>query len=156
MIHGEQFDSVVRSSRAIALLGSHAYDLLLGVNTRLNLVRLHPSWIPAFAGMTISGVCASLGWSFDTAANAGIQGGLVSTVVAPLRHPWIPAFAGMTIRALAGYFMRAGLLQRAHHTVDLRSPGVGKECDLHLDGRLPLTGIHASFNRAWHAIVKDR
>ena len=54
--------------------------------------------------MTISGVCASLGWSFDTAANAGIQGGLVSTVVAPLRHPWIPAFAGMTIRALAGYF----------------------------------------------------
>ena len=28
---------------------------------------LHPSWIPAFAGMTISGVIASLGWSFDTA-----------------------------------------------------------------------------------------
>ena len=25
----------------------------------------HPAWIPAFAGMTISGVCASLGWSFD-------------------------------------------------------------------------------------------
>ncbi len=39
VIHGDQFDSVVRSSRAIALLGSHAYDLLLGINTRLNLVR---------------------------------------------------------------------------------------------------------------------
>ena len=27
---------------------------------------LHPAWIPAFAGMTISGVVASFGWSFDT------------------------------------------------------------------------------------------
>ena len=27
---------------------------------------LHPSWIPAFAGMTISGAVASLGWGFDT------------------------------------------------------------------------------------------
>ena len=27
---------------------------------------LHPAWIPAFAGMTIRGVCASLGWGFDT------------------------------------------------------------------------------------------
>ena len=26
----------------------------------------HPSWIPAFAGMTISGVVASFGWRFDT------------------------------------------------------------------------------------------
>jgi len=39
VIHGDQFDSVVRSSRAIALLGSHAYDLLLAVNTRLNVAR---------------------------------------------------------------------------------------------------------------------
>ena len=28
---------------------------------------LHPAWIPAFAGMTISGAVASLGWGFDTA-----------------------------------------------------------------------------------------
>ena len=40
---------------------------------------LHPAWIPAFAGMTISGVCASLGWRLDTACfaemtDAGIRG----------------------------------------------------------------------------------
>ena len=35
---------------------------------------LHPAWIPAFAGMTISGAVASLGWGFDTAWKAGIQG----------------------------------------------------------------------------------
>ena len=34
---------------------------------------LHPAWIPAFAGMTISGVCASLGWRFDTVWKAGFQ-----------------------------------------------------------------------------------
>ncbi len=39
VIHGDQFDSVVRSSKAIALLGSHAYDVLLAINTRLNLAR---------------------------------------------------------------------------------------------------------------------
>ena len=33
---------------------------------------LHPAWIPAFAGMTISGVCASLGWRFDTPCFAGM------------------------------------------------------------------------------------
>ena len=32
VIHGDQFDSVVRSSKAIALLGSRAYDALLNVN----------------------------------------------------------------------------------------------------------------------------
>ena len=39
VIHGDQFDSVVRSSRAIALLGSRAYDTLLNVNIWLNLIR---------------------------------------------------------------------------------------------------------------------
>ena len=37
---------------------------------------LHPAWIPAFAGMTIWGVVASLGWRFDTAWKAGIQEGV--------------------------------------------------------------------------------
>ena len=35
---------------------------------------LHPAWIPAFAGMTISGAVASLGCGFDTTWKAGIQG----------------------------------------------------------------------------------
>ena len=33
---------------------------------------LHPAWIPAFAGMTISGDVASLGWGFDTTCSAGM------------------------------------------------------------------------------------
>ena len=36
---------------------------------------LNPAWIPVFAGMTIWGVCASLGWRFDTAWKAGIRDG---------------------------------------------------------------------------------
>ena len=39
VIHGDQFDSVVRSSKAIALLGSRAYDTLLNANIWLNLIR---------------------------------------------------------------------------------------------------------------------
>ena len=60
---------------------------------------LHPAWIPAFAGMTISGAVASLGWGFDTAWKAGIQGLERHVVVGcggvpPRPHPtWIPAFA---------------------------------------------------------------
>ena len=33
---------------------------------------LHPAWIPAFAGMTVSGAVASLGWGVDTACSAGM------------------------------------------------------------------------------------
>ena len=33
---------------------------------------LHPAWIPAFAGMTIAGAVASLGWGFDTTCFAGM------------------------------------------------------------------------------------
>ena len=36
---------------------------------------LHPAWIPAFAGMTISGAGASLGWGFDTPWKEGIPVG---------------------------------------------------------------------------------
>ena len=88
----------------------------------------HPAWIPAFAGMTIRGVVASLGWCFDTPAfqavskrqlrgakgqsvipvplrhsresgNPGVVEGRYNSVSPP--HPtWIPAFAGMTIRGV--------------------------------------------------------
>ena len=37
-------------------------------------------WIPAFAGMTIWGVCASLGWRFDTACQVLFRLGLVQSI----------------------------------------------------------------------------
>ena len=56
--------------------------------------RSHPAWIPAFAGMTISGALASLGWCFDTACFAGMT---IRGVVASLGWCFdTPAFAGMT------------------------------------------------------------
>jgi len=39
VLHGDQFDSVVRASPLIASLGSHAYDLLLRLNRHVNWVR---------------------------------------------------------------------------------------------------------------------
>ena len=61
---------------------------------------LHPAWIPAFAGMTISGVCASLGSRFDTAWKAGIQGRGQGEQRRLASRPWIPAFAGMTAKGV--------------------------------------------------------
>jgi UDP-2,3-diacylglucosamine pyrophosphatase LpxH len=39
VLHGDEFDAVVKGSRWLALLGSHAYDLLLRFNTVLNALR---------------------------------------------------------------------------------------------------------------------
>ncbi len=39
IIHGDQFDGVVTNSKALALLGSAMYDLLLKANTWVNFVR---------------------------------------------------------------------------------------------------------------------
>ena len=52
-----------------------------GVGCYSGVSPLHPAWIPAFAGMTISGVCASLEWRFDTAWKAGMT---ISGVIASL------------------------------------------------------------------------
>lgn len=39
IIHGDEFDAVVKHSRGLALVGSHAYDLLLRFNTVVNACR---------------------------------------------------------------------------------------------------------------------
>ena len=39
VIHGDQFDIVVRHARWLALLGDGAYTVALGINTYLNVVR---------------------------------------------------------------------------------------------------------------------
>ncbi len=39
ILHGDKFDHVVQNERWLAVLGAHAYDLLLAVNHRLNWVR---------------------------------------------------------------------------------------------------------------------
>lgn len=39
VMHGDEFDAVVRSSRAVALLGSSLYNVLLRLNGLVNLVR---------------------------------------------------------------------------------------------------------------------
>lgn len=39
VIHGDEFDAVVGGSRWLALLGSHAYELLLRLNTAINSFR---------------------------------------------------------------------------------------------------------------------
>jgi len=41
VIHGDQFDSVVKCSRLAALIGSKLYEYLLGVNVLVNWVRRH-------------------------------------------------------------------------------------------------------------------
>ncbi|MBI1208816.1 MAG: UDP-2,3-diacylglucosamine diphosphatase [Azospirillum sp.] len=39
IIHGDQFDAVVKYAKWLALIGDHAYVVLLGINTWLNFVR---------------------------------------------------------------------------------------------------------------------
>ncbi len=39
IMHGDEFDTVVKHSRGLALVGSHAYDLLLRFNTVVNACR---------------------------------------------------------------------------------------------------------------------
>ena len=82
-----------------------------GVLQRLS--PLHPAWIPAFAGMTISGVCASLGWRFDTACFAGMTegggsdgGGCALTTPGgrwPFRKTWVSLEMMINARVQAGH-----------------------------------------------------
>jgi len=44
VLHGDQFDSVVRCSKALALIGSGVYDLLLSANVWVNRVRRLFGW----------------------------------------------------------------------------------------------------------------
>lgn len=47
ILHGDEFDAAVTSSRWLAMLGGHAYEVLLKLNVMVNFVRRHlgfPHW----------------------------------------------------------------------------------------------------------------
>ena len=44
VLHGDQFDSVVRCSRALAILGNEAYSVLLRANLVVNAIRRRLGW----------------------------------------------------------------------------------------------------------------
>jgi UDP-2,3-diacylglucosamine pyrophosphatase LpxH len=65
VIHGDQFDVVVRHSRWLALLGDWAYTAALGLNTYLNLVRRRlgfPYWsLSAWAKLKVKNAVSFIG-----------------------------------------------------------------------------------------------
>ncbi len=65
VIHGDQFDVVVRHSRWLALLGDWAYGAALGVNTYLNLARRRlgfPYWsLSAWAKLKVKNAVSFIG-----------------------------------------------------------------------------------------------
>jgi UDP-2,3-diacylglucosamine pyrophosphatase LpxH len=99
VIHGDQFDVVVRHARWLALLGDGAYTLALGLNTYLNLIRRRLGltyWsLSAWAKLRVKNAVNFIG-SFETALAAEAARSKVDGVICGhIHHAAMRDIAGM-------------------------------------------------------------
>jgi UDP-2,3-diacylglucosamine pyrophosphatase LpxH len=99
VIHGDQFDVVVRHARWLALLGDGAYTLALGLNTYLNLIRRRLGltyWsLSAWAKLRVKNAVNFIG-SFEAALAAEAARSKVDGVICGhIHHAAMRDIAGM-------------------------------------------------------------
>lgn len=99
VLHGDEFDGVVRSSRALALIGSSLYELLLGLNGLLNAARRRLGfsyW--SLAGMLKFRVKQAVSYigNFEAAvAHAAAQSGVAGVVCGHIHRAEITDLHGV-------------------------------------------------------------
>lgn len=90
VIHGDQFDVVVRHSRWLALLGDWAYTTALGINTYLNLVRRRlgfPYWsLSAWAKLKVKNAVSFIGRFEEALAREARERGVDGVVCGHIHH----------------------------------------------------------------------
>ena len=100
VMHGDEFDVVIRHSKWLAYLGDHAYDFAIWANRRLNAARRRlglPYWsFSAWAKLKVKNAVNFIG-SFETelAAEARRRG-VDGIVCGHIHHPIIRDISGVT------------------------------------------------------------
>ncbi len=100
VMHGDEFDVVVRHSKWLAYLGDWAYDFAIFVNTHFNAVRRRlgfPYWsFSAWAKLKVKNAVNFIG-SFETAlAEEARRRGVDGVICGHIHHPTIRDIDGIT------------------------------------------------------------
>jgi UDP-2,3-diacylglucosamine pyrophosphatase LpxH len=100
VMHGDEFDVVVRHSKWLAYLGDWAYDLAIFVNTHFNAVRRKlgfPYWsFSAWAKLKVKNAVNFIG-AFETAlAEEARRRGVDGIICGHIHHPTIRDLDGIT------------------------------------------------------------
>lgn len=100
VIHGDQFDVVVRHARWLAHLGDWAYTLALGINTALDAVRRRlgfPYWsLSAWAKLKVKNAVSFIGDYETTLAAEARRVGVDGVVCGHIHHAAIRDLDGVT------------------------------------------------------------
>ena len=100
VIHGDQFDVVVRHARWLAFLGDWAYTMALGINTGLDAVRRRlgfPYWsLSAWAKLKVKNAVSFIGDYETTLATEAKRIGVDGVVCGHIHHATIRDLGGVT------------------------------------------------------------
>jgi UDP-2,3-diacylglucosamine pyrophosphatase LpxH len=90
VMHGDQFDIVVRHARWLAYLGDHAYDLALWINTHLNRARRmlgFPYWsLSAWAKLRVKNAVSFIGAFEQALSGEARKQGVDGVVCGHIHH----------------------------------------------------------------------
>ena len=100
VIHGDQFDVVVRHARWLAYLGDWAYDVALGVNTIVNRVRRligSPYWsLSAWAKLKVKNAVNFIGAFEQALTHEARRAGADGVICGHIHHAAIQDLSGIT------------------------------------------------------------
>jgi len=99
VMHGDEFDIVVRTARWLAYLGDHGYEFALWLNQPLNWVRRHLGlgfWsLSAYLKYRVKGAVAFIGAFEEAVATEARRRGVNGVICGHIHHASDRAFAGI-------------------------------------------------------------
>jgi UDP-2,3-diacylglucosamine pyrophosphatase LpxH len=99
VIHGDQFDMVVRHARWLAYFGDHAYDFALWINTHLNRARRllgFPYWsLSAWAKLKVKNAVSFIGAFEQALSGEARKQGVDGVVCGHIHHAALREMAGI-------------------------------------------------------------
>jgi len=99
VIHGDLFDVVIRHARWLALLGNHAYDLAIALNTHFNRIRRLfglPYWsLSRWIKLKVKNAVNFIGEFEQTLTAEGRRQHVDGVICGHIHHPVIRSFDGL-------------------------------------------------------------
>ncbi len=99
VLHGDEFDVVVRAAKWLAFLGDHGYEFALWLNNPLNWVRRHLGlgyWsFSAYVKYRVKSAVAFIGAFEEAVATEARRAGVDGVICGHIHHPADRRFAGI-------------------------------------------------------------
>lgn len=99
VLHGDEFDVVVRSARWLAFLGDHGYEFALWLNNPLNWLRRHLGFgywsLSAYLKYRVKRAVAFIGAFEEAVATAATRRGVDGVICGHIHHASDRVFAGV-------------------------------------------------------------